>query len=400
MPKRTIVIIISVIVILAIAIGIGIYFAVKTTQQVPGVLSPSTGLGGLVRPPVKLTIKPKLEILSDQPALFYWTAGDAIYSVDSSTGNQKTSTSTAQSATSTQAISEKQILYFNEKGQILRVKDKEDEIVSGRQISDIQNIKFSKDGSMAIVKYGIADSFKFEIFNVATKVWQALDNITAVDFSPNNLQIAYFENAKNSTANNLVIKDLTGKQKATIILTFNQKDFDLKWVDTDKILLVSKPSANYQNEIWAASVKNKTLTLFSRDTGLIINWAKDLSYGLKFTSNEMGVGELNLLDKNGTIKANLNFKTMPEKCAVTISKIYCAVPYDKTSVKEPFLPDDYLKRAVYFSDFIYEIDINSNTLKTLLDQTEPALDAFNLSLSGNQILFINRYDNKIYGLNL
>lgn len=388
MSKKTIIIAIGAIILLAIAIAIGIYFAIKTTQQISEITS-QIPISETIRPSERNAVKPRLVIISDQPISFYWTVGDTL-----------TSVSSLLNATSTQTTLEKQIFYFNQNGQILLVKEKEDEIVSGRQIENIQNIKSSKDGNQIIVKHGIADSFQYEIFDVASKIWQILDNITAADFSPDGKQIAYLENIKNSQANNLIIKDLEGKKKSTIILSLNQKDFDLKWLTSEKILLVSKPSALYQNEIWAVNIKNKTLTMFNRDTGLTVNWAKDGSYGLKFSANQKGEGALNLIDKEGVIKANLNFKTLPEKCAVTANKIYCAISYERTMIKEPFLPDDYLKKAVYFSDFVYEIDINGNNFKTIFDETDPALDIFDLSLFENKILFINKYDNKLYGLNL
>ncbi|MBI5306587.1 hypothetical protein HZB04_03325 [Candidatus Wolfebacteria bacterium] len=390
MSKKTIIIAVGVIVLLVIAISIGIFFAIKTTEQIseiPAQTSIETRL------PEKSTVKPRLSIISDQQVSFYWTVGDTIISVSSLINGQK-------SATSTQSILEKQILYFNQNGQILKINDKEDEILSGRQIDGIQSIKSSKDGSQIIVKHGVADSYRYEIFNVATKIWQALDNITAVDFSPDGSQIAYLENIKNSQTSNLIVKNLSGKKKTATIMAINQKDFDLKWIAPDKIFLVSKPSAFYQNEIWAISVKNKTLVMLGRDTGLIVNWAKDGSYGLKFSANQKGEGALNLIDKEGAVKANLNFKTMPEKCAITVNKIYCAVSYERTTIKEPFLPDDYLKKAVYFSDFIYEVDINENNFKTIFNETEPVLDAFNVSLFDDKILFMNKYDNKLYSLTL
>lgn len=385
--KKITIIIAGAVIALIIAVGAGVYFAVKKTQQEIPALSEAIPASE-IKPSVKLAVKPRLTNISDQPAIFFWTIGDVITSIS------------GQPATSTQIVLEKQILYFNQKGQILKIKEKDDEIISDRQIDDIQAVKSSKDGGMIIVKYGILSSPQFEIFNVATKVWQSLNSITAADFSPDGSQIVYLENAKNSTASNLIIKNLSGKQKISTVLAINQKDFDLKWLTVDKILLISRPSADYQNEIWTANVKTKTINLLSRDTGLIINWAKDASFGLKFFSNQKGEGKLKLIDKEGITKADLNFSVMPEKCIVMINKIYCAAPYDRTTIKDPFLPDDYLKKAVYFSDFIYEINIDGNSLKTIFNETEPVLDAFNLSLFDNKILFINKYDNKVYSLNL
>ena len=64
------------------------------------------------------------------------------------------------------------------------------------------------------------------------------------------------------------------------------------------------------------------------------------------------------------------------------------------------LPDDYLKRKVYFDDYIYEIDRQSNDLQLIYADAQKAIDAYDLTAAGNEIFFINRYDDRIYSLEL
>src|SRR3972149_4708019 len=70
----------------------------------------------------------KLKIISDQPAFYYWLTN---------------STTTAD------------IFYINQVGQILKIKeDGDDEIISDRQIDNLQSVEANKDGGKIIVKHG------------------------------------------------------------------------------------------------------------------------------------------------------------------------------------------------------------------------------------------------------
>lgn len=447
MPSKKTIIIASVVLVVMIAIALGIYFAIKTAKEI---ITPPTGegigapeAGAEFASQIEELKGPKLKMISDQPVFDYWIVSEEIKEVLATTtivatttgaASGKTTTTTAPAvgksaleifglgATSTEATSTKatiegkvekplfaattgEIFYINQYGQILKLRDnKTDEIISERRIDHLQSVKANKNGKLVIVKFGDlnsdsdSSSSQFELFNLETKVWQVLENISAVDFSPDGTKIAYLENA-----GDLIIKELfntSPKYKPSKILTLNQKDFDLKWLMEEKILLTSKPSYQYASEIWAVDVKNKTMELFMGDRGLIINWAADSILGLKFKSDDRGNGSLNLIDNSGTIKANLGFSTLPDKCLIGLVKIYCALSQGSTAIKAPKLPDDYLKRAVYFNDYIYELDVDKNILTRIFNETEPSLDATHLSLFGDKLLFINRYDNKIYSLRL
>ncbi len=78
--------------------------------------------------------------------------------------------------------------------------------------------------------------------------------------------------------------------------------------------------------------------------------------------------------------------------------MYCAVPEDMPS--GAVLPDDYLKRAIYFKDSFYQIDTEQNSITEILAATDPFFDAVNLALTDGKLFFINRYDNNLYSLEL
>jgi len=409
MTKKKIFIIIG-IALGIIAIGIGAYFAYKKSKEIltPGAGVEQAGEFGIASGTGE---KKKLQIVSDQPVFDYWATGGPLVFIQDQTSKTvsvvakpaTTTTSTiASTATSSLASLEKQVFYFNQSGQIFRAKEGEDEMVSDRTFENLQKIEADKDGLNVIVKYGSLTSSQLELFSLVSKMWQPLEKVSAATFSPDGAKIAYLEIGAKLTSN-LMVRDLVGKKKQTTkIFSLTQKDFDLKWFDNDKIILAQKPSYLYGSEFFSVDIKNKIINSFISGNGLMLNWAKDNGeFGLKFESNIKGAnGELSLIDKSGARRADMGFSTLPDKCSIGLAKIYCAIPQSYTSFQEPKLPDEYLKRAAYSTDAIYEIDINQNTFSGIYTEAEPALDAEHFTPFDNQLLFVNRYDNKVYSLAL
>lgn len=410
--KKIIIIIIASIVV-AVAIIFGVYFAYKKSKEI---LRPDIAIEKNEFEAVSSNIQnaeAKLKIISDQPVFDYWITGGPLVFIQDQTSPTvsvvakavnatSTATSTKLAATSSLTSLEKQVFYFDQNGRIFRAKDGDDEMISDRIFENLQKTEANKDGLMILIKYGSLTSPQIEIFNLVSKIWQPLNNVSAAAFSPDGTKIAYLENGK-SQISDLITKDLIGKKKQVLkIFSLAQKDFDLNWFDNDKILLTQKPSYLYKSEIFSVSIKNKTISPFIDEYGLMLNWAKDGGeFGLKFESDTIGKNsKLNLIDRNGTLRANLGFLTLPDKCFIGLAKIYCAIPQSYTSFQEPNLPDDYLKRVAYSMDEIHEIDINQNSFVSLYSDAEPDLDAEHFELFGDRLLFINRYDNKVYGLAL
>jgi hypothetical protein len=384
--KKTIIIISIILGIVAMVLGI--YFAWKKSRQVlaPPVSNQQPTTNNLQpitynQQPITSS-QPRLKIISDQPVFDYWIA-----------------TQTTVDKTQTNA----EIFYLNQEGKIFKVKENaDDEAVSIEPIENLQMIKSSFDGKWALIKSGDVKSPKFTLFNSENKIFELLSqDITAVDFSPDALKIAYLEKSgSNSALSNLVIKDLVGsKPKTTKILSFNQKDFDLSWILADKIVLIPKPSAFYQAAAWSVDIVKKRIDSMNSKNGLILNWSRSGKVGLEFSAQpERRVNRLNLINEQGTPRAVLDFITLPDKCFISEPKVYCAVPND-IPVKTT-LPDDYLKKAVYFRDNFYQVDIDQNSMTEIFTETEPAIDATHLNLIDNKLFFINRYDNKLYSIEL
>ena len=136
----------------------------------------------------------------------------------------------------------------------------------------------------------------------------------------------------------------------------------------------------------------------SDENGLMIKWADDGSVGLKFQRRD-NENSLVLMDKNGRVlNIPLFDTTLPVKCAVDSEKIYCGVP--REILPGTILPDDYLKRKIYLNDDILAWDIALNTVERLFDGNNIIIDVDNLSKESGKIFFINRYDRKLYSIDI
>ena len=60
------------------------------------------------------------------------------------------------------------------------------------------------------------------------------------------------------------------------------------------------------------------------------------------------------------------------------------------------LPDDYLKRKVYTEDDFYVWERSGNRLVPLRIKSAAPIDADHLTVMKKKLLFINRYDQKLY----
>jgi hypothetical protein len=358
-----------IIIIAIIALGIGLYLG---WQKAKPFLNPPT----TPAPTPEEVLQQKIKSLSDKEVFDYWINS---------------------SATSTE------IFYITLDGKIFNAETNEE--ISDQIINNLQQIKTSSDGSKILIKSVAATSTSFTIFNLETKIWQPLDNeIVAVDFSPTEDKIIYLMKTKTG-ASNLIIKDLEvkAKQKSTIIMSLNQQDFDINWIDKDLILLIPKPANQITSEVWQVNLKDKTIKLFASGNGLMLNWQKIKQRGLKsIISKDQLVTYL--IDKNNQEQV-FNFSTFPDKCTLDdFPQLYCAIAITTSiSPQRLTLPDDYLKKAVYFNDILYKIDTASSTStpEEILSSTDEApIDIFNLRKIGNTLLFINRYDNKLYKIEI
>lgn len=285
------------------------------------------------------------------------------------------------------------LFYMIPTGEIYRRNfEGEDELLSAQQVPRVRRISPSPDGNSIIAEFNHPFSTTFAIFNVSTRNWKVLPNRTiAATWSPNGQEIALAD----GTA--LKILDLK-TDKTREISKFSQQDVELSWLVAQKLLISQSPSFTQPSSLWSLDLTNRNfLPLIESANGLMIKWSDDRTLGIRLDSID-GKPYTRLMNSNGETIATFSFKTMPSKCLINADQIYCAVPENiRDGVK---LPDDYLKRAAYFNDRIYLIDMSDGGIEVLFEDLTMNIDADHLEFLDDSIAFRNRIDGKIYSLTL
>lgn len=349
------------------AIGGGIYWFFQKTpagQNFIGSVFPGTSKNGGLGNNSADSAKEKFQIISAEPIFDYW--------INSKTGS---------------------IYYLNEAGQVLKKSDGSEELVNSQTLPKLNRLSASSDGGFAIAKFNYPDAITFSIFNTVTNSWQPLPAGTiAAAWSPTNSQELIYLDDKALKILNLV------SQKTAEVMKLTQKEANLDWVNDSTVFLSVPAATEIVSTLWTIDISKKTLLpLFKEQFGLTANWSKNSDLGIKLY-NLKGKPFLDLVDKKGTILDTFNFKTLPEKCSFNKSKLYCAVP--KNISEAVRLPDDYYKKAVYFEDAIYLIDLSGAGVSELTANLPITIDAEHLEISGGKLFFKNRLDDKLYSLRI
>ena len=354
---------ITAVILILTAIGFGIYYFFKKSPVAQDFLSgvfPGTFKAGK-EAGVQPIAGEKLNTLTQDPIFDYW--------INSKTGN---------------------IYYLTPVGQVIRVSGGQEELINSQTLPRLNQVLASNDGTLAIAKFSYPDFPTFSIFDTVTNAWRPLPSETiAAAWSPAG-EIAYLDNKSLKTIN------LTN-QKIAEVLKLTQKEAELYWQSNSKILLTNGLlSSELESQIWSINLANKTITPFLSEVGLAVKWSDDGKFGLRL-KNVNRTPLLGLIDENGQTLAELTFVTLPSKCLIKEKKIYCAVP--KNLPERVNLPEDYYKKAVYFEDGFYLIDLNTGGVSTIFIPDSP-IDAEHLELDNNKLLFKNRLDEKLYQLTL
>lgn len=236
------------------------------------------------------------------------------------------------------------IFIVNYNGKINKISGKNKTVVSDNGLKNISQLIPSPDKLRALIN--------LTIFDTTNNTWTTLPaETTSAVWNPNPSadQIVYLKN------DGLYFLNLKNN-KSSLFLKLNNQDLQVSWPTTNEIRLSDKPSASGPNNIWSVNVKNKTITKLNDE-------------------------------------ARPNVLTLLGKCITADAKTYCAVPQNLPP--ETVLPDDYLKRKIYTNDDFYAGD------KLLVKGSEDnPVDAVNLLVRDDKLFFINRYDQKLYSLEI
>lgn len=357
-----------------IALGVGAYFAWKNRDLVVDIVT--NGVEDVIQP---FESEPeRLRVISSREVAGYWTVN---------------------------ATSGAVLMYADPEGNMLKVDEAGDELFYAQSIVNISGVHPSSDGASAFVESKGVGGDIFHLFNAVEGLpGVTIAGVSEITWAPSGSDAAYFISIGDSMRLRTQTADLINQSdtaKFSELARLPQNDFAIQWPQKDILYMLQRPSADYVSDMWRVDIKTKGLKKIASARGLMVKWAPFGTRALKFTTTEGRAHKLALIDDQGVEQAVVQFVTLPNKCVMTsATQMYCAIPRDQGALAKLTLPDDYLKRDVYFQDGIYQIDIANNGIRAIYEGEEPAIDAINLTVLEDRIIFINRYDRKLYSLNL
>ncbi|MBI4085469.1 MAG: hypothetical protein HY432_03130, partial [Candidatus Liptonbacteria bacterium] len=313
----------------------------------------------------------------------------------------------------------KNVFVIQPDGQVIKSSDGRDEKISEGPIAGITGASFSFDGKKIMATIGGGSQVKIEIFDVEQKIWRLLPNIAQSPvWSPYNHQLAFLSKVGDSTALYTLNAD-DPKAKPVEATRIRQQDMVLDWVSRSKILLGDAPNSQWASSLWVFDTAKKTVSPVLLDkNGLQTTWDSSQTTGFAFYSNENSYtgGQAWLIGQDGKRIQRMNLLTLPSKCvfydkpissatSTTASEkttllLFCAVPRDKQAFENKPLPDAYLEKDLFTSDDLFEIEVFSGNLENIFGSSKIGVDADNLKVFGNSLFFTNRFDGKVYYVNL
>jgi len=259
-------------------------------------------------------------------------------------------------------------------------------------------------------------------------------------WAPSGFKLAY---ATDKTGLKTIFSLDTSNSKAKPVALFqiHAQDMNLAWSAPNQILFFEKGSAYIKSSAWLLDITKKTLSAVAIDTlGLDVALPQSTSsaaFGLVFSSQSSRRGGTLSVSDNIGGATKLGTLTLPSKCGfytittepssttggattstkttstktssktalaapskITTPFAACGVPADFNSVNTAMLPDDYFKKSLFTVDTLYGINLKTGDLQEIISGTEAGLsfDASRIKIFGNRVFFINRFDQKVYGV--
>ena len=303
------------------------------------------------------------------------------------------------------------VFYINDAEQLVKINAAGTEETLSDNVKQPRLFTSSPNGKEILIGLGQRNNFQMNRFIIADKIFKPINKsgIISAAWSPDSKKIAYLKLNSATGENDLFALDVSKEKNSEVkIMSLALSDYELEWPSPDRIVLKPRPSALYAASLLAVNPAKKTAASLSAPlTGLLAKWSAALKQGLLFGGGERN-NFLFLTDENGSPLVDLSrFITLPNKCAFDDAAgiIFCAVP--KEVPADTVLPDDYFKRKLYTDDEVYSFTAVSDESGKRRLKTEKyyefdplTIDADNLTIKNGKLYFINRYDEKIYSLDL
>lgn len=342
--------------------------------------------------------KSSLFQLSTHPAIGYWIAS---------------STPTA-STTALSGILHAGVYYINASGTIFQIQDVgSEQTIAGSSFGAPLRLWQNNDGSKIVALFaGIAQGAdavsssdeRYALFSLATKAWEVLPQGTvSVAFSPDGKKLASLRQT-GGTASLYITNIAAARETTTLVASLALVGANIAWPSANRIYFVPQASSFIDGQAWYINPTTKKMAYFAHGTGLQLVFDPVAPYNvLQFVSSAGGSSvSLSVDDGTGSTTQTLSLQTVAEKCAFSSNgqMIFCAVPRENNkSNGDPLnLPDDFLQKAAYFHDNLYEI--KGSAISTLINAPDVLLDIVDIKSTPSQLFFMNRLDHTLYLYNL
>ena len=171
----------------------------------------------------------------------------------------------------------------------------------------------------------------------------------------------------------------------------------MTWPQPDEIIFSEKTSALTKSSVWRLTISKLNFTEIIPPTkGLLVKWLEN-GEGIELQNQQSS-----LINWAGQSIGDFPFLVLPDKCAWKTNALYCFLFSTADFNPKTNWPDDYFQNAIATQDALYKINSNNLASPQLIFSPEikNPLDATNLKILGQQILFLNRYDNQLYSLGI
>ncbi|MFH1671356.1 MAG: hypothetical protein ABH889_01090 [Candidatus Portnoybacteria bacterium] len=225
-------------------------------------------------------------------------------------------------------------------------------------------------------------------------------------WSPDQDKITYQYYNQLTGENKISISDFNGSNWQDIYFT-KMKNLIVEWPKNDIISIRTRSSGLAQSIVYLINLSDSSPEKIIGETfGLTVLYSP-LGDKIIFSETDEKGKDLKLkkIDLNSRLTKELNFVTLPEKCAWSQDNrtIFCAVPKDISTYA--VLPDDYYKKAVSFSDDFWRVNLETGEKTQIYKAEKEEAAAYNasdliLSPLEDYLIFINQGDDTLYSLKL
>lgn len=309
------------------------------------------------------------------------------------------------------------IIAIQPNGTVISISNGQTTVLNSSTMVDIISASFSFDGKKALVNFGDPTNPQTTLFDEKTNTWTALpEGMQSPQWSPSaNYQISYLSAVGTGKLSLSMINAANLKSGVATLLTLNANDMTLQWPTKTQFIISDKPTFYTSGSAWLFNSLNSALApIIYENNGLESIWSHTTNtIGLVFSAGSSGRNRsLQLENPAGTSLQQLNLSTLPSKCLfdpeMTASTtettssaylaLYCGIPRTSSGFSSARLPDDYNMMALFTSDDIYKINTATGDTQILWNDQAQNMDVSDMRTFNNTLFFVNRYDQKLYGL--